>query len=612
MDMNESFFKNCSDRREESLIRLRSEPRYLGCYEVLKLIPEPFNFVMRSNNKLEQPAGLLSLGQSTGRLVVSRGQSHDPLLHVTSLMLPPRSARIGPSFFALVVVIATLLTGQISDLQAGEYSILGSVPGDQDAPALSIDATGGFLAWEDNRIDISKKSRSIVAAALDGNLEATGEVIKINHYEYGDPEKPRVLRLSNGNTLFVWEVRQGSKQGIYVRTLDANGKFTSTEELVNTPSLTAKVKQSERWFGYSRNRGKLRTYKFRNNINNIREQAGNVVVAALPDGGAVLAYHAMRQSETNTYQLTRKVKWTGRRFTTNDVLTKVRRVGDWKHDIFLQRLDSAGEKAGDEILVNQYVDNNQRTPGLAVLPNGNIVVTWVCEFPASTDWRANYRVDLIGRVLNSQGEPITDEFPVAMGDELVQANPVVSGFSDGGFSVFWSQQEGEVSRGWDVYGRVFAADASAAGPAFRINEFTTGDQFAPRVVSTGDTQLLIWTSDGQDGSREGVVGRVLVSGVPDGNEFVVNTTTTSRQLRPVVAADGQGRAMVAWAGFVARTGFDLFGRTYALVNAGGAGQGSLLGIENNSIQNLARARIVPPLPHTRLNPARDLNLSSLP
>ena len=51
---------------------------------------------------------------------------------------------------------------------------------------------------------------------------------------------------------------------------------------------------------------------------------------------------------------------------------------------------------------------------------------------------------------------------------------------------------------------------------------------------------------------------------PYEDEFVVNTKTAGPQIHPVVAADGQGRFLFAWGGFVGVTaGLDLFAQRYA-------------------------------------------------
>lgn len=520
--------------------------------------------------------------KSPRKLPVSRGQSHAPLLHVTELMLPPLRARRGLLSRGFAVLFSTLLAAQIPMCLAGEFLIGGALPGDQDFPAVSVTPGGGYVVWEDNRIDGGKFGSGIAAAGLDSNLATTGSVFRVNLQPAGDQEKPQVLRLSNGSTLFAWEQRQAGRPGVYVRLLGADGKFTSGDVLVNTPTWLSSAKQSNSWHVFSRNTWKLRKFKFRERIVNVREQAGGVALGALPDGGAVVAYHGIRRAETNSYRVVTNEVLVGAFYVTKTPFRKFLFTDNWMHDVFFQRLDAAGRKVGPEVMVNQYANYNQRNPAVAVLADGRFLVVWVSELPAGEAWardiplrlsaradeRHNIRARLAGRLFTAQGEPVGDEFSMATGDDLVQANPAVAALPGGGFTVFSSRQEGPDSRRWDVYGQNFGSDGAASGPAFRVNDFTTGDQFGPRVAVQGDSQLVVWTSVGQDGSREGVYGRLLTAGALAGNEFQVNATTASRQLHPAVAADGAGRFLSVWAGFTAETGLDLFGSLYP--GAGGA------------------------------------------
>jgi hypothetical protein len=235
------------------------------------------------------------------------------------------------------------------------------------------------------------------------------------------------------------------------------------------------------------------------------------------------------------------------------------------HDVYFQRLDGTGHKVGTEVQVNQYSAFNQRSPALAVLSDGRFVVVWVCESSSGSNALAtsvidgeNLRIDLQARLFDAQGQPVGDEFPIASGDDVVPANPSVAARPDGGFTVFWSQLEAPPSRRWDVYGAAFGSDKTATGGAFRINAYTTGDQYAPKATALGDTQLVVWTSLDQDGSREGIYGRLLTAGVLSGEEFQVNTTTISRQIHPAVAAGSQDRFLAVWSSF-GETGLDLLG-----------------------------------------------------
>lgn len=502
----------------------------------------------------------------------SRGQRRSPLLHLIELMLPPLSTLRAQVFCAPAsatcrwILAAFLALNAITAAAAtAEEAVIGNLLGEQDFPSISIGASGGYLAFEDNRTDSGRDGRGISAVALNSELQAHGEPFRVNQLSLGKNEKPQVLTLGNGNTLFAWEVRQGAKAGIYTRVLGANGLFSSTEALLNTVTSRQTIKQTAKWAALYQGKWKTRTHKFKDIITNTREQAGAVSIAGLPDGGAVLVYHAVRRCETNSWGLVDHVYLSHGEFRTNALLKPVRMTGDWMHDVFMQRLDPAGRKVGEEILVNQNTDFNQRTPSVAALDDGRLVVAWVSESPLGLASTNNFRVNLKYRVFDPQGQSVLDEDKVAAADNLIQANPVVSSNAGGGFTVLWSQQEGTTARGWDVYARSFGADASASGPAFRVNAYTTGDQFAPRVASSGGQQLVVWTSIGQDGSREGVFGRVLESGALGGVEFQVNVTTVSRQYHPAVATDREGRAITIWAGFVgAATGFDLFSHKSAL------------------------------------------------
>jgi len=74
----------------------------------------------------------------------------------------------------------------------------------------------------------------------------------------------------------------------------------------------------------------------------------------------------------------------------------------------------------------------------------------------------------------------------------------------------------------------------------------------------------VWTSLGQDGSREGIFGQFVAGdGSLAGGEFRVNTTTIGQQLHGAVVSDGSGRFLAVWSSYVSGTRFDVFGQRYA-------------------------------------------------
>ena len=123
------------------------------------------------------------------------------------------------------------------------------------------------------------------------------------------------------------------------------------------------------------------------------------------------------------------------------------------------------------------------------------------------------------------------------------------------------------TNGWDIWGATFSS-AGIGGTARCINTTRFGDQYLPSISWDGMDYLVVWTSLGQDGSREGVFGQFLHDdGSPDRGEFQVNTTWINQQMQPTVASDGQGRFLAAWTSFVGGPyGFDLYAQRYVNVS----------------------------------------------
>lgn len=99
-----------------------------------------------------------------------------------------------------------------------------------------------------------------------------------------------------------------------------------------------------------------------------------------------------------------------------------------------------------------------------------------------------------------------------------------------------------------VYAQRYLANGSAASLEFRVNKATVGEQTSPVIASlaSGDF-ILTCKSNGQDGSGKGVYAqRYTPSGMLDGVEFRVNTTTISYQGSPAIAALPDNRFLTVW------------------------------------------------------------------
>ncbi len=309
----------------------------------------------------------------------------------------------------------------------------------------------------------------------------------------------------------------------------------------------------------------------------------NPRVKMLNDGGAVVVWQGGPEGGQDIY-----ARWVGKdgTFVTGDVrintytdnqqmnpavtvLLNDRVVVVWSsfgqdgsmQGIYGQVLSSSGEKIGGEFQVNQYTSFNQRTPTVSALSNGDFVVAWISE-----QKRFENSVDVYARVFAGASSRSQSEFLVNASKDIC-ANPTADSTADGGFILGWGQRDiGSLASGWDVYVRAFSSGAQPAGTAAKVNSHPSGNHYAPQIAGVGDQHLVVWTSVGQDGSREGVFGRFVASDASMvGPEFQVNTASASQQIHPAVSADGKDHFVVTWSSFIGgATSFDVFAQRFGV------------------------------------------------
>jgi len=422
-------------------------------------------------------------------------------------------ASVKSALWAALLVFPLLANAGFSP-NGAEVAKPGHLRGDQTLPQAAIDHTGGFLVWQDNNADTS--GLGIKAQRLDSGLEKVGAAFRVNLQPANDQEKPQVSLLRNGGAVFVWQGGPAGAQRIYARFLGANGAFVSSDVRVNTY------------------------------VNGFQ---ADPAVATLADGSVIVTWSSYDQDGS-------------------------------MQGIYAQRLSPRGVKLGGEFRVNQTTLYNQRSPVVAGLTNGNYVVVWVSELQ-----RNSASVDIFARIFKADGTPVTpNEFPINLSSANVGANPSVSAsLLTGGFAVAWSQDDnrrlaagnsagGAVvtnaavfsTKSWDVFARLYGPAGNAVSGEIAVNTTTYGDQYAPVIRAFGEEYGVLWTSLGQDSSREGVYGQFLNSdGSLAGSEFRVNTTTISRQFQPVLASDNHAQVVAFWSSFNGGgTGFDLFSQRF--------------------------------------------------
>jgi len=189
--------------------------------------------------------------------------------------------------------------------------------------------------------------------------------------------------------------------------------------------------------------------------------------------------------------------------------------------------------------VNSYTTYSQSLPAVASDGTGGFVVVWNSSDQDGSDF------GIFGQRYASMGEPLGEEFRVNSYTTRAQAAPSVARDTSGSFVVAW-QSLGQDGADLGIYAQRFSSAGSPVGSEFRVNSYTTDFQELPSVATDGSGRFVVtWQSYGPDDFGFGIFGqRYQSSGAPAGAEFRVNTHTPAYQTLPAVAASPSGFVVV--------------------------------------------------------------------
>ena len=207
--------------------------------------------------------------------------------------------------------------------------------------------------------------------------------------------------------------------------------------------------------------------------------------------------------------------------------------------IYAQRYNAAGVATGSEFQVNTYTTGGQNSPSVAMDSDGDFVVAWH-SFAQDGDNNG-----IFAQRYDAAGVATGSEFQVNTYTTLGQRRPSVAMDAEGDFVVAW-ESNGQDGDSYGVFAQRYAATGVAQGSEFQVNTYTTSFQRDPSVAidSEGDF-VVVWESF-QDGDGSGVYAQNYnAAGAPQGIEFRVNTYTSRNQFSPSVAMDAAGGFVVA-------------------------------------------------------------------
>jgi len=362
--------------------------------------------------------------------------------------------------------------------QGTEFQVNSYTVGEQRNPSIASLSNGGFVVvWESNGQD--GDGYGIYGQRYTWLGVKDGSEFRVNTYTTGNQDIPRIASLSNSGFVVVWQSdgQDGSGYGIYGQRYTSLGLADGGEFRVNT-YITGNQ-------GYSS-------------------------ITSLGNGGFVVVWQSNGQDGSGL-------------------------------GIYAQRYTSTGAGDGSEFRVNTYATSDQIWPTVTSLNNGSFVVVWQSYGQDGSSW------GIYGQRYTSLGGADGSEFQVNTYITNDQQRPWSTSLNNGGFVVVWHSL-GQDGSSWGIYGQRYTSLGAADGSEFRINAYTLLDQIYPSITGliTGGF-VVVWYSNLQDSSNYGVYGQRYTSmGAVDGSEFLANTYTTNGQISPSITGLSNGGFVVVW------------------------------------------------------------------
>jgi hypothetical protein len=212
------------------------------------------------------------------------------------------------------------------------------------------------------------------------------------------------------------------------------------------------------------------------------------------------------------------------------------------YDVYARRYNANGVPQGEVFQVNSYTTGNQAMSTVAMDADGDFVITWLSELSANLEHNGIY-----AQRYNAAGVPQGGEFRPS-DTELGPKWLSVGMAGDGAFVIAWEALTNDF---WEIHAQRYNAAGVPQGGIFTVNSYRLDAQLSPDVAVKADGSFVIaWNSNGQDGSGYGIFAqRYSSTGAKQGGEFRVNTFTTGDQFYPKLATNDAGDFVVTWQDF---------------------------------------------------------------
>ncbi|MBK7060988.1 MAG: hypothetical protein IPH51_10950 [Rubrivivax sp.] len=237
--------------------------------------------------------------------------------------------------------------------------------------------------------------------------------------------------------------------------------------------------------------------------------------------------------------------------------------GSWS-GIKAQWFATNGAKVGPEIRVNTATLNWQQDPHVAVLSNGNVVVTWTdgWDYFGYADHHGSLGVggatgDGQGKAIKAQvfdptGQVIGNEVLVNSTHAMDQTGEKITALANGNFVVTWEDWASSCGPdrcggGPSILAQIFDASGRKTGSELMV---TGTYNYAPKISSLAGGGFVVVWHDGHYAVDDVMAQVYSAAGVTVGQQILVNTAgsgaTYSTQTEEQVVGLSNGGFVVTW------------------------------------------------------------------
>ncbi len=398
---------------------------------------------------------------------------------------------------AILLMAGTALAGAVpagGEFQINTFTAGNQLPGATQTSSVAADDAGNFIAvW--SSADQDGSLEGIYAQRFSANGAPMGAEFRVNTTTFWRQTSPVVAMGPSGNFVVVWQdlLKDGDSYGIYLQRFDSAGNPVGVETRVNDTTTSFQVDAS----------------------------------VAINSSGEFVVTWASNAQDGSLY------------------------------GVYAKRYNANGTQKGPEFHVSTQTLDNQAIPNVALDDLGRFVITWSSRGQDGAGYGVYFQQ------FNTSGVPVGVETRANTFTASDQIYSTVGLDAFGNFAISWTST-GQDGDGDGIYARQYDWQGNPFGPEFVVNGTTVGRQYIGKLaMNDAGAFVVAWRSVGQDGSDEGIYARLFnANGTPNGNEFLVNTTTSNTQASESATYNGNRLVMIWGSNGQDGSGYGVYGQRY--------------------------------------------------